>query len=181
MACIKTIRNIYMDCLNSNPKLKQELEYIMKENEINYIIKNLHNSFELFSNDNIMITNPTYNILNTNNDEYDTESLDLAYSIMAKKIKKIDNNTNIINDEIITIKNHEDLKSKYNDIVLPFGIYRKKDLLTYIKYNKKKKLNCLDFKIMKLTLSLINKLKLTDFEKKLLTNKIKYLRKLCNY
>jgi len=183
---IDIIRIAYKNAVITNPKMEYVFSEIMKEMEKLHIIKHMHCSFALFSDDNIILTNPTYSSLY----EYNLEKIDNTL---------LNEGYRIMSDFIININKYQCLKHKYSKLLdngkcsecsecktellkkkeqikLPFGVFNKDLLLNISKsYNK---LSNLDEQIAKLTPSIINSLTLNKLEKKQLIKKTKLIRKL---
>jgi hypothetical protein len=180
---IDIIRIAYKNAVITYPKMEHVFYEIMKEMEKIHIIKHMHCSFALFSDDNIVLTNPTSSSLY----EYNLEKIDNAL---------INEGYKIMSDFIININKYQCLKHKYSKLLdngkcseckteqlkkkeqikLPFGVFNKDLLLNISKsYNK---LSNLDEQIAKLTPSIINSLLLNKLEKKQLIKKTKLIRKL---
>ena len=153
---------------NEYNELQPVLKFIMTNLEKQHIANNLHQSFCLFADDNIAYTNPTYESLTTQTTTCKFTELELkkAYVILFNK-PSIVNPTEIIPTKTICY-------SKYRDVLLPFGIASKTEILTQVGISHK--ITDLDRKLMKLTKQTIQQLRLSNEEKKNLINKIKLLR-----
>ena len=180
---MKTIRSIYTNKCIQYPNLKQELEYIMRKIEIELVKCNLHKSFALFSDDNVALTAPTYNCLETNIPPPPASNkflIDLAYSILLKSITKYvescqNGDTSPTISPAAAESPNQVYQYKYKDVKLGSTVFRKTDILA--RTINPKKLSPCELKLINLTPSIIKKSNsLFPDDKKFLIAKIAKLK-----